>query len=485
MIKVLELTTKDWLTGESENYFGSRGGIFYAAKGISPFVSPYKGSNDFGLLQTAAAPVKFTSGVVKDDVRAFANKATSANNGYLYGLGANGHFYKIDLSDTTVPETISDLRATASSVITDPAGGLDLYKSFAFYTQKTQVGRWDVTSSYPTNWSDSFMTGLQDYAYHPTHLFGDKLWIGDKNRMAKITDSRTLVTGSDILDFASDYRVQCINDDGLKLVMGITKNLGDIVIGGDTKVIFWDTYSPSWNREWPIPDVNIVSIVNAGGWNYAFTSGGTYKFSYSTSPRKINVNINAPYGRNNVTDVLGNMIYSGNRENSISAYGSPLPGYPAVLYRPFTGWSSAQAVAALTTKARRYYIYFSTNDGSLYRQSLLGGGATGLIADTIAIPLGRKVRVKAIKVLLGNYLVAGDNLKIYTQTDPDDAFSLFGTVSYAKHGKVKRVTLRAMRSSSHLKVADKDLALRFGYDGGNVKVRDLEVWGEPYIDAEK
>jgi len=472
MIKIVELTTRDFLTGESENAYGGRGGIFYEAIGINPIVNPAGRSTDLGLLQTAAAPVRYSASVVVDIPIASAHKATGSYAGKAFFLGNAGHFYQIDLSNNS----ISDLRTTTISNLTN---GLEIFKTFAFYTQKTKVGRWNTTSSHPTNWSDSFMTGLQDYNYHPTHQFGDKVWIGDKNRMAKIIDSRTLVTGSDILDFPSDYRVMDVDDDGLKLVIGITKNLGDVSIGGNTKVIFWDTNSPSWNREWPLPEPNVVSLNKVGAWNYAITTTGVYRFTYSIPPKKVNSNLTAIYGRSNITDVFyGSMLICGNRGGSISVYGSPLPGYPMAHYRIATGWGAGQGVTVVNAQAKRGIVYFGTNNSRLYSQSVSVGGDTGRNARTAFISLPEQFRVQEAKLIMGTKLTSSDRVEVAVRGDVNNIDTTMGAASFTTHSAVTRISLRKKS------VVLEDVQLNILFSGGNPKIRKIQLWGEPYRNAE-
>jgi len=481
MKKLFELTTKDFLSGVSEVSHGLRG-LFFSATGVSPLINPRRSSNDFGLLQTSAAPVDMTGAVVVDVPRVWVSEATAANTGYLYIFGNAGNFYVVDLSDNTITNERS-----GANKITNPANGMVIYgNTNLFYAQTTQIGMctetgtkpFDTSSGWDNDWSGA--NKLNDSVYHPMYPFGGRIFVGDDNELHDISGGINPVFTQNVMtSLEADYRILCFSDDGFNLVIGVTQNLGDVSIMGRSKVCFWNTFDDYYSKEWFIPEPHISSIKKMGGWNYAITSGGIYKFSYGSPPVKVVEGVDCLYGQHAACDVLeGTQLLVGRRTNYISSYGSPLPGYPKAVFNPFTGWAAAQGVHLLATTAKRGTIYFGTNDSKLYRQDVVTGGATGLSATTNFISLREKTKIEQIKIILGTDLASGDSLRVDINSDSGDAPTVFGTASFADHGAVRRITL-------HSTFDVEDVQLKFNFNAGNVKIKRVEVFGTPYKQALK
>lgn len=477
MKKILELSTKDFLSGVSQVSHGTRGGLFFSAPGIAPFVSPRRTSEDFGLLQTFVAPVDMTGDVVKDEIQSWAVEATAASTGYLYAYGNGGNFYVIVLSSNA----ITNERASGS-VIANPASGLMIYKEKLYYAQLTQIGQvtegtppFDTSSTWDDDWSTAVGGGdaLTSFFYHPMHLFSGRVWIGNKFYIDSMSGT-TPDYNSHVLTLETDFNVMCLEDDGFYLVIGITQNLGDTTIMAKTKIVFWDTYSSLASREWEIPEPNIIALKKMGGWLYAFTSGGMYRFGYGSPPQKILDSVSPSFGRYAGVDVLEGSMLVISEGTSITTYGSPMPNYPPATFTPFAGMIGNPT--ALISTAKRGEIYYATSSSKLYRQNVVTGGATGLAATTNFIQLPQKTKIEAIKIMLGTDLVSGDSLNIDVNADDGDTATDWGTVSFAKHGAVRRVTLSGSFDTE-------DLQLVLNFDAGVVKIRKIEVWGTPQPNA--
>ena len=243
MKKILELDQKDFLSGVSQMAYGNRGGLFYSAPGICPFVDNSYTSKNFGLLQTSAAPTDMTGAVVIDEIRNWAVEATAASTGYLYGYGSGGNFYVIVLATNAISN-----QRSGGDVITNPAFGMAIYQGSLYYAQLTQIGQcsegtppFDTSSTWDNDWSVTTGGGaaLTSFFYHPMHLFSGRLWVGNSEKVDLISG----VAGSEtytsaVLTLEADYKIMCLEDDGSNLVIGATQNLGDKSIMAKTKVIF-------------------------------------------------------------------------------------------------------------------------------------------------------------------------------------------------------------------------------------------------------
>ena len=481
MKKIFELTSRDFLSGVSQVSHGSRGGLFFEAKGVAPFISPRRTSNDFGLLQTFVAPVDMTAEVVIDEIQSWAVEATAASTGYLYCYGNDGNFYVVVLASNA----ITNERAGASKV-SNPASGLIIYKEKLYYAQLTQIGQ--VTEGTPpfdtgSTWDDDYSgttgggSALTSFFYHPMHLFSGRVFIGNSEKIDKISGSTPDYT-SGALTLESDFKVMCLEDDGFFLVAGITQNLGDTSIMATTKIVFWNTFSSLVSREWEISEPNIIALKKMGGWLYAITSGGVYRFSYSSPPQKIMDGTQSvpSFGRYAGVDVLeGNILVMGGTSNLVT-YGSLMPGYAPAIFTPFAGMTGNPN--ALIATAKRGEIYYATSSNKLYRQSMVTGGATSLNATTNFIPLRKKYLVQEIKIILGTDLASGDSLNVDVSADAGDTASDWGTASFANHGAVRRVTLTGSFEAEALQLV-------LNYNGGNVKIKSIEVYGTPQPRAMK
>ena len=486
MKKLFELTNKDFFSGLSQLSHGLGDRLFFAAKGVSPIVNPFAQSNDFGLLQTSSAPVDMTGAVVVDIIIAWAVETVSASEGYLYGFGSSGNFYVIDIQNNTVTNERS-----GGSKITNSANGLRIYRGKLYYAQKTQIGQctegtppFDTSSTWDNDWSvtTAGAAALTSSIHHPLHLFSARLWAADTSSIDVISGT-TPDYAKDVITFENDYRVLCLNDDGQFLVAGLTQNLGDITKMAKSKIVFWDTFSVYPNKEHLFPEANITAIVKGdGGWMYALGGRGFYRFTYSTPPQAIIHSMTTAetiaYGRCFAADnFIGNTVIWGGGSNQISMYGSAMAGYKPSVLHPFTGWGDI-AVIALTSQAKSGSIYFSTSDSKLYRQDIDAGGATGLSATTNFISLPEKTKIEEIKLILGTDLASGDSLNIDVSADSVDTATDWGTVSFTAHGAVRRITL-------HNTFDAEDLQLVLNYNGGNVKIKKIEVWGTSYPKAIK
>ena len=484
MKKILELDQKDFLSGVSQMAYGNRGGLFYSAPGICPFVDNSYTSKNFGLLQTSAAPTDMTGAVVVDEIQNWAVEATAASTGYLYGYGNSGNFYVIVLATNAISNERS-----GGDVITNPASGMAIYGGNLYYAQLTQIGQcseetppFDTSSTWDNDWSVTTGGGAAldpSFFYHPMYLFSGRLWIGNSEKLDLISGSTPAYT-SNVLTLESDYKIMCLEDDGSHLVIGATQNLGDKTIMAKTKVSFWDTYSTYTSREWTIPDPNISAIKKMGGWLYAFGGRGIYRFSYGSAPQNIAPMLNSAsgldFGRHQAVDNWGGNMLVWGGTTSLRTFGSPMPGYPQAFFTPFAGSATGNGIGAITANAKAFTIYGSTSNNKLYRWATTSGGSTGLAATTNFISLPKKTKVEAIKVIFGNKLSSGDSLNIDVNADSGDTASDYGTIAHTTHGAVRRATITGSFEAE-------DLQLVFNFTAGNVKIRRVEVWGEPQENA--
>lgn len=128
MKKLFTLGEKQWKTGVAPSAHISDQGIFFNARGVTPFVNPLNPTtvSQSGLLQANAARFDATSyggGQVVDTIWSGINSYKSFGSvNFKFMQGSSGHFYQQDLSSDNGP---TDLRS--ATPITDQASGLAVY----------------------------------------------------------------------------------------------------------------------------------------------------------------------------------------------------------------------------------------------------------------------------------------------------------------------------------------------------------------------
>jgi hypothetical protein len=487
MQKLFELTSQDWMKGLAISGHYPSTGIFTEAKGINPFLSPFYGQSDMGLLQTSAAAQQV--GVVVDTVLGgwFDGAAFKA-----YFIGDDGHFYDQNTSSDNAP---TDLRS--GTPIATAGEGVCIYQinggtRYLYYARESFIGRWDLSGSYPTGWDDTYigtagtistseMRATKIRNFHP--FVGNMYWT-NKDRIGALVDLGTGSFGASnvipsALDLPSNMTAVDIDDDGYYLVVAATENVtsGNTSINTINKIYFWDTNSNSWQREWTIHTPFIAAITSMGGLMYALCADGLYAFSFNTPPQLV-----IPFSTadspsatggevptSHLLDEKNGTLYWASADGCVSAYGSPIPGMSPRFFKPF---NSIDALTRLVLWSGKLKAYISTANDKYGFVLNSSGGATSLAAKTLYVPLGRKFDIKRIEVMLGEPLVSGDSLDIDVQSDEDTSATDWGAMSFALHGAVRSKMLPGAFKAENLR-------LILNFNGGNVKIKKIAVYGEP------
>lgn len=492
MKKILELNKKQFMRGMARSgYFTEDTGIWAgSARGINPFMKPERANVNTGVLQTSVAPIDSTSTVVVDTPMAWVNDVDVSSNYAMFFLGSSGHFYKQILTSPTAAPT--DLRS--GTPITDPANGIAVYQPFGgtkllYYWQKTQIGTWDLSGTYPTGWDDngSAYTGLQSTIHHPNHRFAGAVYYGNKDRVGRlIDDGASGVSFSlNVLDIPSDELITTLWDDGTYLVIGSTPNLTtsgtqqfNTLLGA--RIRFWNLQDPSWTREWEIKDaVNILSIRRVGSMLYALASNGLWEFTFSSEPKRVLwlSSSDAPVlsttvGSHYCMDTYGDGVIWADAAGALQFYGSPMPGHPKIYYQPFTGASGN--IRMVSANANTDYIFIGTDGPKYYAQATTTGGTTGISPESIYFELGAKYKIRRIDVVTSKKLVSGDILNITVANGQGETLQDWGSsnaFSYANFGDV--FTMKVFGEFEA-----ENLIIKPNFVAGNIKIRSITVYGD-------
>jgi hypothetical protein len=164
-------------------------GISDAANGSNQLLNSAFGwqltdANYPGLFIHVGGPINVDSGQTKIDqpIRSMAIRDVS----YVYMAADGGDVYKTtqtptSATDVTVLRTASPIDSSGLAFFRPPTG-----TEYMYYWNGTQIGRWDISGTYPTGWTDNHFTGLQSTTYRPTHFFNGNLYYGNGDRIGMI-----------------------------------------------------------------------------------------------------------------------------------------------------------------------------------------------------------------------------------------------------------------------------------------------------------
>lgn len=498
MQKILHLGQKQWLSGISNSYQLPTG-IWAKARGINPFVNPVPESNDIGVLQmggdaydiTAASQSYSLDGVIRND---------GGGAGHLYMIDSNGAMWDKNLADDLVP---SQLRT--SSTVVSPRNGMEIYQStdgtkYMYYMRATSIGRWDFdgpTSGFVDDWD----TGITSSQSHPTHFFKGAVYFGAANSIGKIysiagSGASTTTTGAGTLTFPADFTTTCFNDDGDYLIAGITKHITSPTIISDTRIIFWDTVSQNFNKEYTLPDYGISSIIKYKDGFVAFGGQKIWYFNLGSQPKQLRTLKNQDTAIansvglffNRAADRFSDAIIWGGNEPEISMLGSIVAEVPQSYSQPFqkTGGSSNSIWTFIKATGKFDRLYATSNGTSsfVYWKYSDAGAITQVTspAETVYLDLGSDAHIQKIDFFLTKPLATGDALTLQYQLDETNAAATWGTLAYdATDPNPYRKRYELLLDGG---AVGNQLKLLFNFTGGNIKIKEVVVYGDPITGTE-
>lgn len=473
--KILSFGAPEFNSGVASALYSEGRGIWSRARGFLSYadIDEYSGS---GVLRPGDTGTEIGDGTVVDGIEAGTQDPSS---GYTFLMGDTGHFYRVDTSNN-----VTDLRS--GTPITSPSDGMEIYQpqggtKYLYYFQDNQIGRWDLAGTYATGWTDNHFTGLSSNV-HYTHPFFGSVYYTNLSTIGRIYDNTgTAANNTNVLDFPSNYVANSLTDDGTYLVIGISStNFYNTGIN-DTKILFWDTFSPSWNKEYSLPEGFLYALKKVGNKIYAFGSFGLYVLNYNSEPTLV-----APFTPDDPptkqTDVavLGNSVYwfsyNGDDEAFVSSFGDRWGMQPS-LQQPFR----LTAIGEFIMPLNDVELLVSQNN-ELY---LFDYTATGSIANyTIyskSFDLNGRYKIKKVVLTFSTALVNGDSVEIYLREGGQG--SSWGTASYATHGSVYRVELSSPNNITQVydyehSFIDYTLTIY-----GVPKFRRIDIYGEQLDDT--
>lgn len=486
----LQLSTRDFLTGMAPTAHSERGGLWYLLQGVTPAFDPGGSSNvDVGLLQATPAATDLTASVIVDTPFASC-VGYETTTPYLYVWGDAGHLYRI----TVGAGTITDLQS--GSPVSNPANGMFIYQArggtqYLYYMQKTQVGRYALDGS---TFVDNHNTdaGWVSTALHPTHRFLDVVYIGNGYKMATLRDNGAggVTFSTNDLDLPQNMYISAICNDGFNVVIAATENVNSTDNFSDTRIFFWDGYSSSWQREYRITEKFITSIVNVGPTVYALGQYGVYELSFNAIPRKIVsrnfalegiLNFGAGIATNRMALYNQNAVMFG-AQGSIFSIGKLSEDLPNALLTPYLGENSLGlgGISLIESQFEPGILYVGGANDKLIKVNLASGAtrqaATNCRAQTVYIPLKTQYNITAVELVFGEPLVSGDSITLALQSDSDTTETTWNTWAFSTDGAVRR---KRKSGALGVKMTTDVLRINMQFTGGAVKLKKIEVYGDP------
>lgn len=434
-------------------------GLWQSAPGLNPFLTP-------GLLRTQGDVVDLTASVIVD-----IPLCSVADGTLLYILGSGGRIYQI--ADVNTVPVVTEKKNGISNIVKgvaifQPQGGT----KYLYYWQEGQIGRWDLSATYV----DNQYTGLQSSTHHPVHKMFDEVYYGNKDRIGRLKDDGAagVTHTTNVLNFPTESTVTALSDDGTYLIAALTKSTGSTSLYTSSKVIFWDKYASSWNREWTINDPIISALQEKNGLIYAYGSRGVYVFNFSTPPQQIRTDITAIYGYPQQVGLINDAVVLSNY-----TYGKMRPGVPNALFNPYRGMTGT--VTMVASGASSNFVYFGTSSSKLYYYVNDTGASAGNTAPITSsyINLGDRYQITAIDVLRDIPLTSGERFRIDLRTSALASQTTFNEISYTNQGakELIRVLPAAVGGASAGPVCN-SVSVEINPIYGSMRIKQIDLYGQ-------
>lgn len=486
----LSLAAKDFLTGIAPSAHTELGGLFLQADGITPVYDPGgTASVENGLLQAGPAPTNIGGSTVVDTIRAAVSGVlTSSILSFFYG--DEGHIYQLTSAGTLADVHDGNNDSTIDAV-SNPRAGLAIWRpqggasdSGLLYWQTTQIGLYNGTT-----WDDDHWTGINSTLPCP-HKFLNNVYFSNTSTYslgALIDTGASVVLDTNVLDWEKSYTATAISDDGVYLVIAIGQNFGagGVNVFSSNKILFWDTTSSSWQRDYEIRDPFIYAMKRVGSVVYAFGQYGVYEVSFGGGVRKIlsrKIGFNTPsdlasgFGTYRA-DVYNQEALIFGTDTTIDTLGKLSPDLPSAYYKPFLVPDSVGTPTCVFSQFAVGSVYVATDGDKLYRYDFNGTTReTGVSAKSIYLPLTTRTEITRIEVVFGEPLASEDAFSIQLKTDEDTAATPTTALSasYSTDGAIRRKSLKLNNFFT-----DAAISLLPSFVSGAPKIKRINLYGSP------
>lgn len=477
------LNAANFFTGIAPSAHSEKGGLFFKADGITPlFEAGMSQSTLNGLLMAGPSGTLLGGNALNGTIIAGTSVGSTAifctDSGHIFSLLLDNTFGS-GLSDK---HTVSGLR---SIEYFKPHGGVGYY----YYWNGAQIGTYDGASTFV----DNVFTSLNADNVGATHRYFNSVLYGNGfGVLGVLSDggSSTVVNNGQALLVGDAQQITDISDDGTYVIIASTDNfLCDTTILANTQILFWDGFSSQWQRQYPINDPFIYAVEKTPFGVFAFGVTGIWQVSFngvkkvfSRSPGIYSTTAtnHVKYGRRAVSYYINALLWGGvsGANEVIKAFGQLDLNAPNATIYPFLT-TSGKNITYVDGQLLKGYIFVGDDTPQLtaYPFSTANTPQTGVSAQTVYFPLPYQTQISRIEVTFGVPLAAGDAFNIQTKTDEATAAVTFDSTSFAADGAIRRKIFTPTLNPTPRPNAQ--LSLVLNWTGGAVKIKSIEVFGEP------
>lgn len=378
-----------------------------------------------------------------------------------------------------------------TTVITSPANGITVWGPAGgtpklYYWQQAYIGTWNMSGTFPVGWTDQAYTISQgnNSTYHkPVHKFVGNVYYGNGDRIGALQDdgSQGVTHNSNVLDIPTREGVTSISDDGQYLVFASTENVTGASVLTRCKIYFWDTFSPSWTREFIINEAYIYKIQNIGNGVllgigkfgiYEITFNGVKKLDARSTGFGTVADFTTGYGANRgINYGMGSLMYG--TDSTVDVYGKLQPDVPFSYHKPFKVASGRVSLVHAELDSGRVYV--GTTTPKLYAYDFNATTReTGNTAQTVYFPVDGRVEIDRIDLVFGEPLASGDAITPSILSDEDTTAVDFASATFALDAAVRRKKCKGSKV-----VVEDQFSVKLTFTTGAVKVKRVEIYGTP------
>lgn len=468
---ILTLGPREFLQGIAPNAHTERGGLFLSATGVTPMYDPGgTASVENGLLQAGPTPTDIGSSTVVDTIFA-ADSGVINSQATAAFYGNDGNIYRLLTSGS-----LTNVRTVST-----PKAGIRYWRGALYYWNAAKIGRTTDFSSF----SDSAISPLGIGSNIPApHVFLDQLYFFANvgQYVSRLTDDTTVE--DQVLDFDTSYFGTAISDDGVNLVVALSSNTQGADVFGACLILFWDTFSSSWQRDYLIRDPFIWALKRIGSTLYAFGQYGIYEVSFGGGVKKVlsrligfgtTEDLTSGFGAYRA-DVYNQDALIFGTDTTIDTFGSLDSSIPPAYYKHFKVPSAVGTPSCVFANFAVGSVYVATDGDKLYRYDFDGATReTGVSFQTVYIPFKEPTQVHRIDVIFGELLASGDAFDIDTKVDEDTSAVDFGSATFTSDGAIRR---KEMHPDKGVQV-NNQLSIVGNFTAGAAKIKRIEIFGQP------
>lgn len=476
-VKIFELKGDDFAKGLSYKQNFPIGGIFSQASNFDPFedYGYYINSLDYAVTDSSLTytPTVLTSWNDSGTAKIYAHSPTK-----LYEVLADSPYTSTDKS--------------SQITVTNPVSGAGIYKDKYIYVDNTAGTVRSNSLPVASGSNTTILTGVaSSNHYKPLCTAPDKnLYMGDYGQISQITNvTGTSNNTAQFYLLEDTMAVRDLVNDGNYLVAiadnntSYTTTLSGVRGKYRCQVLFYDVNNGRSTADYiyEFTDSYLISVKQLDGAIYIIGRDNIWVCNSVTPPKSVfNFGTNStitepPLNPFQVVKANNSIVWCGQTNSKIYAYGSMVSGQKKVFYQPYSVGHTPSAITHTGTN------FFVGTSGANEMLSVLNTGSTRSITSLTTCPiyLPNGYRYAFSKVIMKTKLSTGGQVFLgitsqnnnYEVTDTE-------TKSYSASGNNKQSIIfnKKTDSGNPAQQIFNDFSLTIG---SNQAIARVEVWATP------